>query len=79
MARQVSFAVRVLDKDETALCDGPDLSLTSFVFQRTIKPDGQHTFGHCVPIDLSHTRWNLRETNPQSRIAGETSNGVASG
>ncbi len=56
MARQVSFAVRVLDKDETALCDGPDLSVTSFVFQRTIKPDGQHTFGHCVSIDLIEMR-----------------------
>ena len=79
MARQLSFAVSVLDKDETALCDGSDLSITSFVFQRTIKPDGQHTFGHCVPIDLSHTRWNLRETYPRSWIAGETSKGLASG
>ena len=67
MARKEPFAVCVLDKDETARLDGPDLSVTGLVFHRAIEPDGQHTFGHCVSIDLIEMRLAIfRRIYPQA-------------
>ena len=63
MSRFVSPAINVLKQDEATGRYPPLIAVDGLVFRRSIEPHCQYALRHCMPIYLSRTRRNARETD----------------
>ena len=63
MSRFVSLAINVLKQDEATGRYAPLIAVTCLGFRRSIEPHCQYALRHCMPIYLSRTRRNARETD----------------
>jgi hypothetical protein len=68
MTGEMALPMRILNEDNTAGGDLPDLTVTGLVLDRAVQPHGEHALRYRVPTDLAHARRDASEADTRCRI-----------